>query len=84
MKSETHKLYTPAKDCSFLIFILGQVCALEDLERVYDGNTSVELSAWYVVVEILREMSTRQDAARWWRHLRWYTTGWPPWACLGQ
>ena len=57
-ENETHKLYTPTEYCGFLIFILGQGYALEDLQRVYDGNTSVELSARHVVIEILHKMNT--------------------------
>lgn len=58
-EGQTHEFYAPAKDGGFLVFIFGQGCALEDLQRVHDGKASVELSSWYVIIEILRKVSRR-------------------------
>ena len=81
-RDKADELYTPAKDGGFLVLILGQGCALEDLQRVHDGHASVKLSAWHVIVEILGIVSVGLEAEGWCSHR--YTTGWPPWACLGQ
>ena len=61
---ETDELYTPTKDGCFLVLILGQGCALEDLQRVYDGKAPVKLSAWYVIVEILSKVRIRWGVGR--------------------
>jgi hypothetical protein len=85
--TETHKLYAPTEDGSFLVFVLGQGCALQDFQRVWDGNSSVKLSAWHIVVKVLYRVSiclddeTGNSAARTLVY-HWMTTSGMPWAVI--
>jgi hypothetical protein len=55
--STTHKLNAPAEKRGLEILVIREVRALEDLERVDDRETAVELAAGDVVVEVLGKVS---------------------------
>jgi len=50
---QTYELNAPAEEGGVEVLVIGKVRALEDLERVDDRETAVELAAGDVVVEVL-------------------------------
>ena len=55
---DTHELNAPTQKSSFEVLVVGELPALEDLDRVDNRHPTIELSAWDVVLEIL--CSTRR------------------------
>lgn len=58
-----HKLNAPSEESGMEVLVVGEVRALEDLERVDNRETAVELATWNVVVEILLSENNRWPGA---------------------
>ena len=54
----THELDTPSEKGSLKVLIIVEFTALEDLDRVDDRDTAVELPTWDVVIEVLCTYTT--------------------------
>lgn len=67
----TYELDAPAEESGVKVLVVGERGTLEDLERVDDRETTVELATGDVVVQVLLRQSSQYLAGRacFWKQL---------------